>query len=166
MRKWIVSILLAAMPCSVIAAGQADSKKEQDAKFDQVFRAMDTNKSGKISREEAELKAPALAENFELIDENRDGGLTKKEIRQVFDAAEKRRSEFSQKLQAADKDNNGKLSRDEATALPKISANFDEIDSNADGQLVIKEIADYVRAKGSAVSAVQATVSSSTNSQP
>ncbi|MDD4929289.1 MAG: EF-hand domain-containing protein [Gallionella sp.] len=157
MRKWIVSILLIALPCSAIAA--ADSKKEQNANFDQMFRAMDTNKSGKISMAEAELKAPALAENFDLIDENRDGGLTKKEIRQAFDAAEKRRSEFSRKLQAADKDNNGKLSREEATALPKISASFDEIDSNADGQLVIKEIADFVRARGSAV---PVTVSSST----
>ena len=31
-----------------------------------------------------------------------------------------------------------------------MGANFDEIDSNHDEQLVIKEIADYVRAKGNA----------------
>jgi len=53
-------------------------------------------------------------------------------------------------LSSADKDKNGKLSREEAQTLPNLSANFDAIDSNHDGQLVIKEIADFIRAKGNA----------------
>ena len=144
MGKWILGILLVAVPCFAMAADQP-GKKEQDARFDQTFRSLDTNNSGKISKAEAELKAPALAENFDQIDANHDGGLSKKEIKDAFAAAEKRRREFGQNLEAADKDKNGKLSRDEAKALPNISANFDAIDSNHDGQLVIKEIADYVR---------------------
>ncbi len=151
MNKWIWGVLLVAMPCVAGAEDQSGgNRKEQDARFNQVFHNLDTNKTGKISREEAELKAPAIAENFDQIDVNHDGGLTKKEIRDAFAAADKRRREFSQHLEAADKDKNGKLSRDEAKALPNMGANFDEIDSNHDEQLVIKEIADYVRAKGNA----------------
>lgn len=149
MGKWILGILFVAVPCLAMAADQL-GKKEQDARFDQIFRGLDANNSGKISRAEAELKAPALVENFDQIDANHDGGLTKKEIKDAFAAAEKRRREFGQNLEAADKDKNGKLTRDEAKALPNISANFDAIDSNHDGQLVIKEIADYVRAMANA----------------
>ncbi|MDP1940209.1 MAG: hypothetical protein Q8K54_06095, partial [Gallionella sp.] len=98
----------------------------------------------------AELKAPAIAENFDHIDVNHDGGLTKKEIKDAFLAADNKRREFSRNLDAADKDKDGKLSRDETKVLPNMSANFDEIDSNHDEQLVMKEIADYVRAKGNA----------------
>lgn len=147
MRKWISAILLGALPCLAVAADQsAGAKKEQEAKFDQIFRVLDTNNSGKLSKAEVELKAPAILENFDQMDANHDGGLTKKEIKDALALSEKRRREFAQSLEAADKDKNGRLTREEATALPNISANFDAIDSNHDGELVIKEIADYVRA--------------------
>ncbi len=146
MNKWIWSILLVAAPCITMAADQtASSKKEQEAKFDRLFHELDTDKSGKLSRAEVE-KAPVLLQNFDQIDANHDGGLTKNEIKKAFAAAAKRQREFSQNLAKADKDKNGKLSREEAKALPNISAHFDEIDSNHDGELVMKEIADYVRA--------------------
>ncbi|MFA6921354.1 MAG: hypothetical protein WC216_05885 [Gallionella sp.] len=154
MSKLIVGFLFVFMPCMVFAADQPASKAE--AKFDQVFRVLDTNNSGKLSRQEVALKAPVLVENFDQIDANHDGGLSKKEIRDAGAAAEKRRHEFAQNLEAADKDKNGKLSREEAAALPNISANFDAIDSNHDGQLVIKEIADYVRAMANTAQASSA----------
>lgn len=163
MRKWIAGVLLVALPCMAVAADQpGSSKKEQDARLDQVFRGLDTDKSGTISRAEAELKAPAIAENFDQFDTNHDGMLTKKEIKEAFAAADKRRREFSQRLDMADKDKNGKLSRDEARLLPNISANFDAIDSNHDEQLVIKEIADYVRAMSAAAPAPGSPVPGST----
>ena len=150
MSKWIWVALFVAMPCVAMAA-DASSKKEQEAKFDQLFRALDMDKSGTLSRAEV-AKAPVLAENFDRIDANHDGGLTKIEIKNAFAAAAKRQREFSENLAKADKDNNGKLSREEAKALPNISAHFDEIDSNHDGELVIKEIADYVRANANKAS--------------
>lgn len=146
MIKWIVMFLL--LPCFAIAAeSPGNSTKDNDAKFDQVFRALDTNNTGKLSKVEVELKAPVLSENFDLIDANHDKGLSKNEIREFFAAAEKRRLDFSRNLESADKDHNGRLTREEAKALPNMSAHFDEIDSNHDGELVIKEIADFVRAR-------------------
>lgn len=143
MRNLIAGILFVAMPCIALAADQTAGN--QKARFDQIFRSLDMDNSGTLSREEVELKAPVLAENFDRMDANHDGGLSKKEIKDAVSAAEKRRREFAKNLEAADKDKNGKLSRNEALALPNISENFDVIDSNHDGQLVIKEIADYVR---------------------
>lgn len=146
MSKWILIFL--AFPCFAMASeSPTANQKEMVAKFNQLFNLMDTDKSGKLSKSEVELKAPALAENFEQIDADHDGGLTKKEIRDAVALAEKRRLAFSHNLAKADKDHNGKLTREEAKILPNISANFDAIDSNHDGELVLKEIADYVRAK-------------------
>lgn len=143
MMKWIVGILFVAMPCVAYAANHSG---KMDAKFDQLFKAVDTNGDGKISRKEAELKAPAMAEGFDAIDTDHDGGLTKAEINAFTSALEKKRREFQQRLLKADKDKNGLLSRKEARALPSLSAHFDEIDTNRDGQLNIKEISDYLRA--------------------
>ncbi len=39
----------------------------------------------------------------------------------------------------ADKNNDGKLSRDEAAALPGVAAKFDQLDKNKDGVLSIEE---------------------------
>lgn len=163
MNKWILSIILVAVPCIALAVEKSGGKKSEgiDAKFDQLFKGVDANGDGKISRDEAALKAPAMAENFDVIDTNHDGGLSKAEIRTFTAALEKKRREFSQHLEDADKDKNGMLSREEAKALPNLSAHFDEIDSNHDGQLVIKEIADYVRARTNASSAA-APVSTAT----
>ena len=155
MSKWVMGVLLVAMPCMAWSAEPAASRN-QELRFNQMFRNLDTNNTGKISRAEAELKAPAIAENFDQIDVDRDGGLTKKEIKNAFLAADNRRREFSRNLDAADKDKDGKLSRDEAKVLPNMSVNFDAIDSNHDEQLVMKEIADYVRAKGNADSSAVA----------
>lgn len=142
--KWIVSMLLIAMPCVSWSAEQA-GKKEMDVKFDQLFNTVDTSGDGKISREEAALKAPAMADGFDAIDTNHDGGLSKVEIKAFTAALEKSRREFQKRLTKADKDKNGLLSREEATDLPNLSAHFDEIDTNLDGQLNIKEISDYLR---------------------
>jgi len=153
MRKLIWGVLLFAVPCVAMAANQSGvSKKAQDAKFNEMFSAVDTNKTGKISKDEAKQRASDLYENFDVLDANHDGGLTKSEIKQAIATAEKRRREFSQSLEKADTDKNGKLSREEAKALPNLSANFDAIDSNHDDVLVIKEIADYVRANANSAS--------------
>lgn len=151
--KWIVGMLFIAMPCVAWSADQA-GKKELDAKFDQLFKTVDTNGDGKISKEEALLKAPAMAEAFDEIDTNHDGGLTKVEIKAFTAALEKKRREFQQRLEKADKDKNGMLSKEEARALPKLSAHFDEIDTNSDGQLNIKEISAYLRTLTRAAPAV------------
>lgn len=152
MRKWIVGMLCIAMPCVAWSADQA-GKKEMDAKFDQLFKNVDSNGDGKISKEEAEMKAPAMADGFDAIDTNHDSGLTKVEIKAFTAGLQKKRREFQERLENADKDKNGMLSKEEARALPNLNAHFDEIDVSLDGQLSVKEISDYLRSLTSAAPA-------------
>lgn len=149
MNKWILGVVVVALPTMAMAASKADAaqSKAVEVKFNQLFQGVDADGDGKITKAEAALKAPAMAENFERIDTNQDGGLTKQEIKTFTAKLEKSRREFSQSLERADKDKNGMLSEQEAKALPVLSANFVEIDANKDHQLVMKEIADFLRSK-------------------
>jgi Ca2+-binding EF-hand superfamily protein len=46
-----------------------------------------------------------------------------------------------QHFKAADKNSDGKISREEASAsLPRIARNFDQIDANKDGQITREEL--------------------------
>lgn len=146
MRKWIGAVLLVVVP-SVVMAGDASGAKARNTRLNEMFGQMDVDKTGKLSRSEVEQKAPFIAENFDQIDANHDGGITRKEMKDAMALADKRRIEFNQRLSAADKDQDGKLSREEAQMLPNLGTNFDAMDSNHDGQLVIKEIADFIRAR-------------------
>lgn len=152
MNKWILSFIFFTLPCITLAAEKPVGKKPEsiNTRISQLFNSADMNRDGKISKEEAEQKAPGIAENFDKIDANHDEALDKKEFKAFWATAEKKRREFSQRLEQADLDKNGKLSEEEAKALPNLSARFSEIDGNHDGQLVIKEISDYLRAQASA----------------
>ncbi len=168
MNKWMLGIVVAVLPCVAQAASKAEvaQAKAIEAKFNQLFQAVDTNKDGKISKTEAEFNAPAMAENFEHIDTNQDNGLTKQEIKTFGTKLGKARRDFSQSLERADKDKNGMLSEQEAKVLPPLSTNFQEIDTNHDHQLVMKEIADFLRAKTPKNTATTEPVSSSAVAAP
>lgn len=52
-----------------------------------------------------------------------------------------RAHKMQERLKAADKNGDGKISREEANAsLPKIAKHFDEIDTNRDGQITREEM--------------------------
>lgn len=58
------------------------------------------------------------------------------------DAAKGERAhKMHERLKAADKNGDGKISREEANAsLPKLARHFDEIDTNKDGQITREEM--------------------------
>ena len=51
-----------------------------------------------------------------------------------------RAHKMHERLKAADKDGDGKISRAEAVALPRIAKHFDEIDTNKDGLITREEL--------------------------
>lgn len=60
------------------------NKREQ---FNDLFTQADTNKDGKLSRDEAKKANPLLAEHFTKIDTNKDGFLSAPEIRAALNDA-------------------------------------------------------------------------------
>lgn len=131
-----------------------------DRAVDMILNRMDTNKDGKISKDEA--RGP-LAENFDKIDTNKDGFIDREELRIVVErrmkeraAADKpRRSDTPPKLReppmsavptpefdALDANADGRLTREEVKGTP-LAEHFDEIDTNKDGKIDPKEFATY-----------------------
>ena len=51
-----------------------------------------------------------------------------------------RAHKMHERFKAADKDGDGKISRAEAVALPRIAKHFDEIDTNKDGFVTKEEL--------------------------
>lgn len=54
--------------------------------------------------------------------------------------AEKSGKTFEDSFKAADKDGDGKLTREEAKAMPRVAKHFDEIDTDKDGTVSLEEI--------------------------
>jgi Ca2+-binding EF-hand superfamily protein len=55
-------------------------------------------------------------------------------------SAQDARGQAAKRLQDADKDKDGFISREEARALPRLSRSFDEIDTNRDNKLSREEL--------------------------
>ncbi len=54
---------------------------EREKRFEEKFAAADLNRDGKLSRIEVEEKMPRLARSFAFLDEDRDGFLTKADLK-------------------------------------------------------------------------------------
>ncbi len=112
-----------------------------------LFKIFDKNNDGKISKEETE-NAPKkkLAEKFDFLDGNSDGFIDKEEAAKLSSMIQngrkgKRNPEMLFKI--LDKDNDGKISLEEAENAPKkkLAENFDLIDGNSDGFIDKEEVA-------------------------
>lgn len=102
--------------------------------FLERLKAADKNADGKLDRQEA-ASLPHISQNFDAIDANHDGYITFDELQAYRQAHHGRHG-----LKALDKDGDGKISRDEAAASPRLAANFDKIDTNHDGFLTRDEL--------------------------
>lgn len=110
------------------------------------FDLFDKDHDGRLSRADFEAAHPRLASQFEAIDADGDGFVTKDEM-QVFRASLRARSgKRPAVFEKADADRDGKLSRREFTAAyPGIAHDFAEVDANRDGFVTRREMRAYRR---------------------
>ncbi len=138
-RMLLLSVALAAAALSTAALAQQTvtaSGKAQRMKID-------ANNDGFIDRAEAG-QHERLAGKFDQLDKNRDGRLSADERPQRMGkhgrrgmggqhAGMKHGGMMHGVIMKADTDKDGRISRSEAAANPKLAAKFNEIDGNRDG---------------------------------
>ena len=140
-RPTLLALAMASLlwiPATLLAA---DPAKRMEA----AFKKADKDHDGTLDREEAKA-FPALAKHFNSIDANQDGKLSQDEVKSYMKQAAKSMQEKGKEaFQAADKDNDGTLTREEAKALPKVARHFDQMDTDKDGTVSQAEISAYLK---------------------
>jgi Ca2+-binding EF-hand superfamily protein len=105
------------------------------------YLSLDINADGLITLDEAQTH-PRFAARFGEIDANKDGQLDQAEMsahREQMHAEMRSRGE--ERWKAADRDGDGSISRDEATAsMPRMAERFGQFDANSDGRVSREEM--------------------------
>jgi Ca2+-binding EF-hand superfamily protein len=122
------------------------------------FKKADTDGNGMLSRAEVEKSMPRLAKKFDQIDTNKDGQLSRDELKAFKKSHKKhahkkgnkaeRQAKAAERFKHADTNGDGKISRAEAEKnAPRLAKKFDAIDTNKDGQLTQEELRAYRESK-------------------
>lgn len=128
-RIQLLTVALAAATVSTIAFAQQNATPQVESKR----MTLDANNDGVIDRAEA-AKHERLAGKFDQLDKNRDGKLSADERPQRMGQHGRRgMGKRHGAMMQADTDKDGRISRAEAAADPKLAARFNEMDGNRDG---------------------------------
>ena len=124
----------------------AVSAEEHGARMEAHFKAADKDNDGTLTREEAKAM-PRVSKKFDAIDADKSGTISLAEIQAAKKKMVKEAHDRNVKhFKAADKDNDGSLTREEAKGMPKVVKNFDAIDADKSGTVTLKEIRTYMKA--------------------
>jgi len=134
--RWTLALLSVAL----VSLAQA-SEPQQPSRS--PHPQADANGDGIITREEAKGHR-RLEASFDELDVNKDGQLDASEMNARRDAMRaERQAEATKRWQAADKDGDGALSREEAAGMPRLAEHFDEVDANKDGKVERAEMHEF-----------------------
>jgi Ca2+-binding EF-hand superfamily protein len=125
--------------CPAYGAGGGYGRGHGGHGMQERLKAADKNADGMISREEARESLPRLYENFDAIDANKDGYITFEEMRNARQA-HRGGGAHGEGWKKWDANGDGKLSREEVAKAPRLSQDFDAIDTNKDGFLSVEEL--------------------------
>lgn len=141
--KTIILMLL----CIALITLNAQAKPEREDRDgnrvpptpDQIIERLDSDGSGSITEDEAK---GFMAKYFERIDANSDGEISEVELLHVRENRGQKPKQGREDIKAADTDQNGAISIDEATeaGLMKMVENFDKIDTDGDGEVSEEEM--------------------------
>ena len=140
------SILLMLISATLITLNsQAKPEREDRDKNrmppapDQIIGRLDMDGSGSIIKSEAK---GFIAKYFDRIDANGDGKISEEELLHARENRGQKPKGGREDIIAADTDQNGAISIDEATGagLKKMVENFDRIDADGDGQISEEEL--------------------------
>ena len=133
--RWTLALLAFAL----VSVAQAGDPPPAQSRHPQA----DANGDGLITREEARGHR-RLEASFDELDTNKDGQLDAAELNARRDAVRaERQAEATKRWQAADKDGDGALSREEAAGMRGVAMHFDEVDANKDGKVERAEMHEF-----------------------
>ena len=132
---------------AVLAPVFSAHAEEKGARLEAAFKKADKDNDGTLTRDEAK-SMPRVAKNFDAIDTGKDGTVSLDEIHASMKQMGKEMHDRGmERFKAADKDNSGTLTRDEAKSMQRVEKNFDAIDADKDGTVSEKEIHDFMMAQ-------------------
>lgn len=126
--------------CPALGAGPAGPRGGNGAAaMQERLKAADTNADGFISLEEAQAALPGLAAHFAAIDTDGDGRISLAEIEAAHQARHAR-GHRGQGWKKWDANGDGVLTREEVANAPRLSQDFDAIDTDRSGTLSAEEL--------------------------
>lgn len=112
----------------------------------QMFKAVDSNGNGAISKSEFNAYyAKHNAKHFKEMDANKDGQITPDEMQGGHKPSTARNdgtTHLDKRFNTADANSDGGLNKEEANAMPMLTAYFDQVDANHDGKVTRQEYFD------------------------